>query len=67
MEDVARLRWTYRGADVTCENCHTALYKPASGQTMCPTCLHALGEDLMEIHARMAGAAAERARAKGQR
>ena len=47
--DIARLRWVISGRDVTCENCHTALYRPLNDQELCPACRYAAGEDLYEI------------------
>jgi len=40
--DVALLRWFVNGVDVTCENCHTAMYKPDKDQRLCPKCLYVL-------------------------
>lgn len=61
--DVTRLRWTVGEDDVTCENCHTAMYRPQPGEELCPTCRAALGEDLTAIHAQLADAAARRGEA----
>lgn len=56
MIDIDRLRWFIRWRDVTCENCHTAIYRPRFNDEyqLCPTCRHALGEDLLEVHAGLA-------------
>lgn len=54
MIHVEKLRWTIHGRDVTCENCHTAMYQPKHDEPMCPTCRAALGEDLSSIHADLA-------------
>ncbi len=61
---VERLRWTVGGQDVTCENCHTAMYRLGKDDTLCPTCLAALGQDVMSVHAHMSDLAAERTKQK---
>ncbi len=55
MIPVEQLVWTMRGRDVTCENCHTAIYRPKQDETLCPVCRYALGEDLTAIQASHSG------------
>ncbi len=58
--ELETLRWTLDGYDVTCDNCHTAIYEPDFDDVHCPTCRHALGEDLFSIHSHMADEASRR-------
>lgn len=58
--DIARLRWLIQDRDVTCENCHSAMYEPTARDVFCPTCAHALGQDLLEVHAHIADVAIRR-------
>lgn len=64
MIPVEQLRWTVAGRDVTCDNCHTAMYDPKPDEPLCPTCRAALGEDVLSIHNAMATDARERAEQK---
>lgn len=48
---VEQLGWMVGTHDVTCRNCHSAIYKPDPDEHLCPLCRYALGEDLMAIHA----------------
>ncbi len=64
MIPVDKLHWKIGGADVTCVNCHTAIYKPDEDEVLCPTCRAALGEDVLTINNSMATKAARKARKK---
>lgn len=50
--DVSQLRWRIGNRDVTCENCHTALFEPSDDEVLCPACRYAFGEDLLTIVSR---------------
>jgi hypothetical protein len=50
--DVSRLRWMIGQQDVTCENCHTAMYEPDPDDRYCDVCLAALGMDILAVRSR---------------
>lgn len=63
---VMMLGWRMCGIDVTCVNCHSAIYRPGKGERLCPACAWALGQDLTAIHAGLQNKAHDHAEVDGE-